>query len=119
MTSVLVVDDAVFMRTMLKKLLTEAGLEVAGEAENGEMAVARYQELKPDLVMMDITMPKMDGLEALKEIMRTDPQARVVMCTALGQERTVMEAVQAGAKDYIIKPFKAENVLEVVKKATA
>jgi len=119
MTSVLVVDDAMFMRTMLKRLLTEAGFEVAGEAENGQMAVERYQELKPDVVMMDITMPKMDGLEALKEIMKIDPEAKVVMCTALGQERTVMEAVQTGAKDYIIKPFKADNVLEVLKKASA
>ncbi len=119
MTSVLVVDDAMFMRATLKKLLTEAGFEVAGEAENGQMAVERYQELKPDVVMMDITMPEMNGLDALKEIMKIDPGAKVVMCTALGQERTVMEAVEAGAKDYIIKPFKAEKVLEVVKKASA
>jgi len=119
MTRVLVVDDAMFMRATLKKLLTEAGFEVAGEAENGQVAVERYQELKPDVVMMDITMPEMNGLEALKEIMKIDPGAKVVMCTALGQERTVMEAVEAGAKDYIIKPFKAEKVLAVVKKASA
>lgn len=119
MSRVLVVDDAMFMRATLKKLLTEAGFEVAGEAENGQVAVERYQELKPDVVMMDITMPEMNGLEALKEIMKIDPGAKVVMCTALGQERTVMEAVEAGAKDYIIKPFKAEKVLAVVKKASA
>jgi len=119
MASVLVVDDAMFMRATLKKLLTEAGFEVSGEAENGQAAVERYQELKPDVVMMDITMPEMDGLTALKEIMKIDAGARVVMCTALGQERTVMEAIQAGAKDYIVKPFKADKVVEVVKKASA
>jgi len=117
MARVLLVDDALFMRTTLKKLLTEAGFEVAGEAENGQVAVERYRALKPDVVMMDITMPQMDGLAALKEIMKIDPGAKVVMCTALGQERRVMEAVKSGAKDYIVKPFKPEKVVEAVKKA--
>jgi two-component system chemotaxis response regulator CheY len=113
-----VVDDALFMRAMLKKLLTEAGFDIAGEAENGRVAVDLYQELKPDVVMMDITMPEMDGLTALKEIVKLDPAAKVVMCTALGQERSVMEAMNAGAKDYILKPFNAEKVVEVLKNAS-
>ncbi len=118
MPKILVVDDAMFMRAMLKKLLTEAGFDIAGEAENGRVAVDLYQELKPDLVMMDITMPEMDGLTALKEIVKLDPAAKVVMCTALGQERSVMEAMNAGAKDYILKPFNAEKVVEVLKNAS-
>ena len=118
MPRILVVDDAMFMRAMLKKLLTEAGFDIAGEAENGRVAVDLYQELKPDLVMMDITMPEMDGLTALKEIVKLDPAAKVVMCTALGQERSVMEAMNAGAKDYILKPFNAEKVVEVLKNAS-
>ena len=118
MPKVLVVDDALFMRATVKKLLTEAGFDIAGEAENGRVAVDLYQELKPDLVMMDITMPEMDGLAALKEIVKLDPAAKVVMCTALGQERSVMEAMNAGAKDYILKPFNAEKVVEVLKNAS-
>ena len=118
MPKILVVDDALFMRAMLKKLLTEAGFDIAGEAENGRVAVDLYQELKPDLVMMDITMPEMDGLTALKEIVKLDPAAKVVMCAALGQERSVMEAMNAGAKDYILKPFNAEKVVEVLKNAS-
>jgi len=118
MARVLVVDDAMFMRAMLKKVLTEAGFEIAGEAENGQIAVERYKELKPDLVMMDITMPEMDGLAALKEIMKVDSGAKVVMCTALGQERNVAEALKIGAKDYIIKPFREDKVVEVAKKAS-
>ena len=118
MPKILVVDDALFMRAMLKKLLTEAGFDIAGEAENGRVAVDLYQELKPDLVVMDITMPEMDGLTALKKIVKLDPAAKVVMCTALGQERSVMEAMNAGAKDYILKPFNAEKVVEVLKNAS-
>ena len=118
MPKILVVDDALFMRAMLKKLLTEAGFDIAGEAENGRVAVDLYQELKPDLVMMDITMPEMDGLTALKEIVKLDPAAKVVMCTALGQERSVMEAMNAGANDYILKPFNAEKVVEALNNAS-
>ena len=117
MATILVVDDALFMRTTLKKVLTEAGFTVMGEAENGQVAVARYQELRPDVVMMDITMPIMDGLAALKEIKKLAPQAVVIMCTAIGQESSVMDAIKSGAKDYIIKPFKPDKVTEAVKKA--
>ena len=117
MPTILVVDDALFMRTILKKALTDAGFTVVGEAENGQVAVSRYQELRPDVVMMDITMPIMDGLTALKEIKKLAPDAVVIMCTALGQESTVMDAINSGAKDYIIKPFKPEKVTEAVKKA--
>ncbi len=119
MPSILIVDDALFMRTTLKKVLTDGGCAVVGEAENGELAVARYQELKPDVVMMDITMPVMDGIAALKEIKRIAPDAKVIMCTALGQDKIVMSALQAGAQDYIVKPFKPDKVLEAVKKAGA
>jgi two-component system chemotaxis response regulator CheY len=114
----MVVDDALFMRTILKKVLTDAGFEVIGEAENGQLAIARYQELRPDVVMMDITMPVMDGLSALKEIRKLAPDAAVIMCTALGQESSVMDALKSGAKDYIIKPFKPDKVAEAVKKAS-
>ena len=117
MPTVLIVDDALFMRTTLKKVLTEAGFTVVGEAENGAVAVARYQELRPDAVMMDITMPVMDGLTALKKIRELAPDAVVIMCTALGQESSVMDAVKSGAKDYIIKPFKPEKVAEALRKA--
>jgi two-component system chemotaxis response regulator CheY len=117
MANILVVDDALFMRATLKKLLTDAGFQVVGEAENGQIAVQRYQELRPDLVMMDITMPEMDGLAALREIKKVDAGARVIMCTALGQESSVRDALSSGAKDYIVKPFKADKVIEAVKKA--
>jgi two-component system chemotaxis response regulator CheY len=117
MSRVLVVDDAMFMRVTIRKVLTEAGFEIAGEAENGKVAVTRYQELKPDVVLMDITMPEMDGLAALKEIMKADPEAKVVMCTALGQERHVKDALESGAKDYVVKPFQPDKVVQAVKKA--
>ena len=118
MSTVLVVDDAMFMRATMKKILTEAGFEVVGEAENGKVAVERYQSLKPNLVVMDITMPELDGLGALKEIRGLDPEAKIVMCTALGQERTVMEALNLGASDYLIKPFQADKVVAALKKAS-
>jgi two-component system chemotaxis response regulator CheY len=119
MPKILVVDDALFMRTTLRKVLTDSGFEVVGEAENGQLAVESYQALKPDVVMMDITMPVMDGLTALKEIKKIAPGAKVIMCTALGQERSVMDALQSGAHDYLIKPFKPEKVIEAVQKASA
>jgi len=119
MPTVLIVDDALFMRTTLKKVLTDAGFSVVGEAENGEVAVTRFQELRPDVVMMDITMPVMDGLSALKEIKKMVPDAVVIMCTALGQESSVMDALKSGAKDYIIKPFKPEKIAEAVRKASS
>lgn len=119
MPSVLIADDAAFMRMMIKNILAEAGYDVVGEAENGAVAVAKYRELRPDLTTMDITMPEMDGVTALREIRGEDPQARVVMCSAMGQQSMVIESIQAGAKDFIVKPFQPERVLEAVQKALA
>ncbi|MCU0306393.1 MAG: response regulator [Thermoleophilia bacterium] len=117
MPTVLIADDAAFMRMMIKKILTEAGYEIAGEAENGSVAVAKYRELRPDLTTMDITMPEMDGIAALKEIRSLDPNARVVMCSAMGQQTMVIESIQAGARDFIVKPFQPDRVLEAIQKA--
>ena len=116
MAKILIVDDAAFMRMMLKDILTKGGYEVAGEAADGNEAVAKYNELKPDLVTLDITMPNKDGIQALKEIKAADPGAVCVMCSAMGQQAMVIEAIQSGAKDFIVKPFQAERVLEAVKK---
>lgn len=113
---ILVVDDAKFMRVMIKDILTSGNYEVVGEAENGAEAVALYQSLKPDLVTMDITMPEMDGIAALKAIRQLDPQARVIMCTAMGQKSLVIESIQAGACDFVVKPFQKERVLQSVAK---
>ena len=114
--NVLICDDAAFMRMMIKDILTKNGYNVAGEAENGLKAVEKYNETKPDLVMMDITMPEMDGIQALKKIKEADPNATVIMCSAMGQQAMVIEAVQSGAKDFIVKPFQADRVLEAIKK---
>ncbi|MCL5960865.1 MAG: response regulator [Chloroflexi bacterium] len=115
MTTLLVVDDAAFMRMRCTKLLTENGYSVV-EAENGLQAVQKYQELRPDGVLLDITMPEMDGLTALKEIKKLDPNARVAMVTAMGQQAMVLDALKSGAKDFVIKPFQPERVLAAVKK---
>ncbi|MCR4902140.1 MAG: response regulator [Butyrivibrio sp.] len=114
--SILVSDDAAFMRMMIKDILSKNGYNIAGEAENGAIAVEKYKELKPDLVLMDITMPEMDGIQALKNIKAADPNANVIMCSAMGQQAMVIEAIQAGARDFIVKPFQADRVLEAVKK---
>ena len=114
--NILICDDAAFMRMMIKDILTKNGYNVAGEAENGLKAVEKYNETKPDLVMMDITMPEMDGIQALKKIKETDPNATVIMCSAMGQPAMVLEASQSGAKDFIVKPFQADRVLEAIKK---
>ncbi len=114
--NILICDDAAFMRMMIKDILTKNGYDVAGEAENGAKAVEKYNELKPDLVLMDITMPEMDGIQALKNIKAADAGAQVIMCSAMGQQAMVIEAIQAGAKDFIVKPFQADRVLEAVKK---
>lgn len=114
--NILICDDAAFMRMMIKDILTKNGYNVAGEAENGARAVEKYNELKPDLVLMDITMPEMDGIQALKKIKETDSSALVIMCSAMGQQAMVIESIQAGAKDFIVKPFQADRVLEAVKK---
>jgi len=115
---VMVVDDALFMRNMLKDIFVRAGYEVVAEAENGEMALELYRETRPDLVTMDIVMPRKSGIEALQEIMTNHPEACVVMVSALGQDSLVLEAVESGAKDFIVKPFKEENVLEIVRRIT-
>jgi two-component system chemotaxis response regulator CheY len=117
MARVLVVDDAAFMRKVVSDALSRGGHEVIGEAANGAEAVARYQELQPELTTLDITMPEMDGLTALREIIAIDPGARVIMCSALGQEGKVLDAIKAGARDFVVKPFKAERVLDAVGKA--
>ena len=116
MARIMIADDAAFMRMMLRDILTKGGHEVVGEAENGKQAVDRYKELKPDLVTMDITMPEMDGLEALKTIRSSDPVAKVIMCSAMGQQAMVIDAIQNGAKDFIVKPFQGEKVLASVEK---
>jgi len=112
--NILICDDAAFMRMMIKDILTKNGYNIAGEAENGMKAVEKYNETKPDLVMMDITMPEMDGLEALKQIKKADRNANVIMCSAMGQQAIVIECIQLGAKDFIVKPYMAERVLESV-----
>ena len=114
--NILVVDDAAFMRMMIKDILTKNGYNVVGEAENGAKAFEKYNELKPDLVLMDITMPEVDGIAALKKIKGADPNALIIMCSAMGQQAMVIEAIQGGAKDFIVKPFQPERVLEAVKK---
>ncbi len=111
MKRVMIVDDAAFMRISIKNTLTKNQYEVVGECENGKVAVTKYMELKPDIVTMDITMPEMDGLEALKAIMKIDPGAKVVMVSAMGQEAMVRDAVMSGAKGFIVKPFKEDVIL--------
>jgi Chemotaxis response regulator containing a CheY-like receiver domain and a methylesterase domain len=118
-TRVLVVDDAVFMRSTIKEIFTSNGFEIAGEAANGIEAVEKYRELKPDLVTMDIVMPYKNGIEATREIVRENKNANVIICSALGQEALVTEAIEAGATDFIVKPFRQENVIQVAKKALA
>lgn len=116
---ILITDDALFMRVTLKNILSQNGYDVCGEAHNGAEAVRLYGQLKPDLVTMDITMPEMDGLQALKEIRAADPNAKVIMCTAMGQKQMVVEAISNGAKDFIVKPFQPDRVLEAVGKLLA
>jgi two-component system chemotaxis response regulator CheY len=111
---ILIVDDAAFMRMMIKDTLKKNGYENLLEASDGEIAVQTYKTEKPDLVILDITMPNKNGLDALKEIIQIDPEAKIVMCSAMGQESMVVEAIRNGAKDFIVKPFKAERVLKTV-----
>jgi two-component system chemotaxis response regulator CheY len=117
MARVLVVDDAAFMRKMVSDALTGGGHEIVGEAANGAEAVQRFQELRPDIMTLDITMPEKDGLTALREIIAVDPGAKVVMCSALGQESKVLESIKLGAKDFVVKPFQVDRVLSAVEKA--
>jgi len=114
--TVLVCDDAIFMRTMISDILAQAGYEIVGEAETGVQAVEQYQKLKPDLVTMDIVMPDLGGIEAVREIIKFDPAARILMCSAMGQQALVVEAIQAGARDFVVKPFQPSRVLEAVQR---
>jgi two-component system, chemotaxis family, chemotaxis protein CheY len=115
--TVLIVDDAKFMRKTLIKMLESSEHCVVGEAENGLQAIEKYQELKPDIVTMDITMPEMNGIEAVKKILSTDSNAKVIMCSAMGQQKMVVDAIEAGAKDYIVKPFDGGCVVEAINRA--
>jgi len=114
--TVLVCDDAIFMRTMISDILAQSGYEVVGEAETGVQAVEKYKQLKPDLVTMDIVMPDLGGIEAVREIIKFDPAARILMCSAMGQQALVVEAIQAGARDFVVKPFQPSRVLEAVQR---
>lgn len=116
MAKVLIVDDAAFMRMMIKDILEKNGFEIVGEANNGLKAVELYKAENPDVVTMDITMPDMDGIEAVKAIKAFDPEAKIIMCSAMGQQTMVMDAIRSGAKDFIVKPFQADRVLEAIRK---
>lgn len=116
MANILIVDDAAFMRMMIKDILTKNGYVVVGEAENGLKAVEKFKEHSPDLVIMDITMPEMDGIQAVKQIKAINSSAKIIMCSAMGQQAMVIESIQAGARDFIVKPFQADRVVEAVKK---
>ncbi|HPO49228.1 MAG TPA: response regulator [Spirochaetota bacterium] len=114
---VLIVDDLAFIKLIIRDTLEKTGFEVAGEASNGVEAVDMYKRLKPDIVLMDITMPRMDGIQALQEIMKSDGAAKVIMCSALGQQKLIIQSIQLGAKDFIVKPFKPERIVGAIKKA--
>lgn len=116
MAGIMIVDDAAFMRMMLKDILTKGGHEVVGEAENGLRAIEKYKEVSPDLVLMDITMPELDGIGAVKQIKTVDPNAKIIMCSAMGQQTMVLESIQAGARDFIVKPFQPDKILDAIAK---
>lgn len=115
---IMIVDDAIFMRMKLKDILEKNGYEVVAEAQNGADAIEKYRAERPDIVTMDITMPEMDGIEALRGIKRIDPSAKVIMCSAMGQQAMVMEAIQSGALDFIVKPFETDRVIDSIQKAS-
>ena len=119
MARILITDDAAFMRHMIKNVLVKEGYEIAGEACNGAECVQLYQELKPDIAILDITMPQKDGIEAVKEIMEIDPNARIIMCSALGHQTKIIEALEAGARDFIVKPFEPQRIIEAIKRLQA
>ncbi len=114
--NILIVDDLAFMRMVLKDIVEKAGFRVIAMATDGEEAIQMYQDKRPDVVILDITMPKMDGITALKNILKIDPNARVIMCSALGQQRLIVEAIKIGAKDFIVKPFQPERIINSIKK---
>ena len=113
--NVLIADDLTFIKLVLRSLVEKAGFRVVGEASNGEEAIELYQDKRPDVVLMDITMPKVDGLTALKEILKIDPEAKIIMCSAMGQQSLIVQALQLGAKDFIVKPFRDERVIGAIK----
>ncbi len=117
MSGVLIVDDLEFMRTALRDILSQAGIQVAGEADNGREGFRRYFKIRPDVVLLDITMPEMDGLTVLRAIRRRDPSARIIMCSAMGQESTILKAIRLGARDFVVKPFKPDRIVSAVSKA--
>ncbi len=117
--TVLVCDDAMFMRTFISKALTEADYEIVGEAENGHQAVEQYKQLKPDVVIMDLVMPDMDGMAAVREIVKCDPKARILICSAMGQKNLMNQAVQAGAREFLVKPFQPMGIVEAVQRTLA
>ncbi len=119
MARILVTDDARFMRLMLVKILKRQGHEIVGEAQNGEEAIEKYARLRPELLTMDVVMPKLNGIKAVQKIMQLDPRARIIMVTALGQEAMVKEAIKSGAKDYVVKPFKTDQVIKAVERVLA
>lgn len=119
MAKVLIVDDALFMRTMLRKILEECGHTIVGEASTGEEAVQKYKLLSPDLVTMDITMPDMNGIQAVKQIMSFAPNAKIIMCSAMGQQSMVLDAIKSGAKDFVVKPFQPDRVAEALNRVLA
>ena len=114
--TVLIVDDAIFMRTMIADILKGAGFDVVGEASTGVEAIQLYKDLRPDLVTMDIVMPDMGGIDAVRAIVEEDPDAKILMCSAMGQQGLVVEAIQAGARDFVVKPFQPSRVLEAVQR---
>lgn len=114
--TVLICDDAIFMRTMISDILQQSGFEIVGEAESGVQAIERYKQVRPDLVTMDIVMPDMGGIDAVREIVAFDANAKILMCSAMGQQALVVEAIQAGAKDFVVKPFQPSRVLEAVQR---
>ncbi|MDF2961009.1 MAG: response regulator with CheY-like receiver, AAA-type ATPase, and DNA-binding domain [Paenibacillus sp.] len=114
MARILIVDDAAFMRQFLKNMMLEMGWQVVAEASNGLEAISMYKQYRPDVVTMDITMPDMEGIEAVQEIIRMDPSAKIIMCSAMGQHRMVLKAIKAGAKDFLVKPFRRDRVVESV-----
>ncbi|MEW5817757.1 MAG: response regulator [Spirochaetota bacterium] len=118
-TTVLIVDDLLFMRTVLRDILEQTGFRVVGEADNGAAAVESYKRMKPDIVLLDITMPVMDGITALKKIKKNDPHAKIIMCSALGQQEYIIKAIQLGAKDFIVKPFSPERIVSAVSRAAS
>jgi two-component system chemotaxis response regulator CheY len=113
---ILIVDDAAFMRMMIKNIVVKHGYEVVGEAENGLQAIQLYKEVSPDLVTMDITMPEMDGIQGVKEIRKIDPNANIIVCSAMGQQAMVLEAIQSGAKDFVVKPFQQDRIIQAIER---